>query len=932
MSHPDRPEVVPIRTQRVPQTIETPVTFSAVPGAYVRFAYSRSSDSMAGQIEGQDYLCFRHNDQRLAFVVSDGVGSSFCGNLAARILGDNLLDWLWALDIGYLGGAAALDEAATSFLNRLQKQARHEVDEYELPDMGSPLIQQALEGQRAYGSEAIFAACRVDHPGPTMPDGLVSLFWMGDTRIHVLDDAGERIDLGGAWANANRWSTHRGVRGSLSAWMQPGPHITRIVSYTDGLSAHDAKVLAYPDVTLDREIRRGAQMPTSDDVAFIDVVLRTPEYDGYPDPELPDPNLERPRMEPIWNPTGAQTYEARWIWDGGGRPSFLLQEATSPALTDARTIEVSHGETSWRAPEEQEPGHYYYRVRAVRRFGGMTPWSDLRQTHVAYPPPPAPALQVGTTGSGPVLIWEGEGEALDYTLQQATTPDFAEPEIVFEGRSTSWTPPTAHPGTYYFRVRAVSDGGPGPWSEAQGVEVSVPAPPPPQLAPVNYGYTLGEYTLRWQPVARATYYELQETPRGRAADREPQVIRVEDTIYHVEDQDVGEYVYRLRACHEFGSSAWSAEQIAVISPRPPAEAPELTLDGPDEEGMVHLSWTEVPRALEYVVEASEDETFENARVYPAEGTTLELPRREPGLLTVRVAASNDGGEGPWSNVERCELDPPAPEWIEARAGEPGHAAVAWAAVGGRAQYRLEMRSGSDEGYEEIVTGRETQHEVPLPEDAQQARFRVRAEVRGVHSPWIESEPLRLEDAPPPPLIEPLEIDDRGLIHLRWTPVVGAESYRVEVAQDEAFEKVRSVDRTAPGIDFRPPARGRYWFRVRACRGKGDDAVCGAPSDAISTQVGSAGGPRLWPLDPLAAGEPFTVTWAGLPSCAYYELQESTDAAFATDSQTTRVLHPGQKLAIDGRPAGRYYFRVKAVSDEQDSSQWSNTIAVDVTKR
>ena len=120
MSFPGRSEVVPIRTQRVPQTAETPMSFVSVPNAYVRFAYARSSDSMANQIEGQDYLCFRHNDQRLVFVVADGVGSSFCGNLASRILGDNLLDWLWSLDIAYLGGEAALSEAATSFLNRLQ--------------------------------------------------------------------------------------------------------------------------------------------------------------------------------------------------------------------------------------------------------------------------------------------------------------------------------------------------------------------------------------------------------------------------------------------------------------------------------------------------------------------------------------------------------------------------------------------------------------------------------------------------------------------------------------------------------------------------------------------------------------------------------------------------------------------------------------------
>ena len=188
MDFSGRSDLVPIRTQRVPQTIETSVAFMPVPGAYVRYAYSRSSDSMANRIEGQDYLCFKHNDQRMVFVVCDGVGASFCGNLAARILGDNLLDWLWSLDITYLGGAAALGESVASYLNRLQKQAQHEVDEYEIPGEMSALVLQALEAQRAYGSEAIFAAARIDHPNPMIPDGLEAeaVFWVGRRKLHQL--------------------------------------------------------------------------------------------------------------------------------------------------------------------------------------------------------------------------------------------------------------------------------------------------------------------------------------------------------------------------------------------------------------------------------------------------------------------------------------------------------------------------------------------------------------------------------------------------------------------------------------------------------------------------------------------------------------------------------------------------------------------------
>ena len=255
-----RSEDVPIRTQQVPQTIETPVSFVSAPGAYVRYAYSRSSDSMSSQVEGQDYLCFRHNDQRLVFVVCDGVGSSFCGNLASRLLGDSLLDWLWSLDITYLGGAPALKEAAVSYLNRFQKQAQHEVAEYEIPEEISGLVRQALEAQRAYGSEAIFAAARIDHPSVTIPDGLISVCWMGDTQIHVHDEQGEEIEIGGVWDNANRWSTVQGVKGQMNAWMQSLESVGRVFAFTDGLNTHADQLSEYGDAKLDRE-RRSSSGP-----------------------------------------------------------------------------------------------------------------------------------------------------------------------------------------------------------------------------------------------------------------------------------------------------------------------------------------------------------------------------------------------------------------------------------------------------------------------------------------------------------------------------------------------------------------------------------------------------------------------------------------------------------------------------------------------
>ncbi len=923
MSFTGSSEIIPIRTHRVPQSIETPVTFVAVPNAYVRYVYARSSDSMVSRSEGQDYLCFQHNDQRLVFVVADGVGSSFCGNLAARIVGDGLLEWLWALDVGYLGSPAALAEAAAAYLNRLQKQAQHEVEAYEIPGEMSPLVRQALEAQRAYGSEAVFAACRMDHPSPFMPEGMISLFWMGDTQVRVLDEEGRDFHLGGEWDNANRWSTSRGVRGALSAWMHPLKDVARVVAFTDGLNAHAQDILTYPDARLDREVHRGARLSTSDDVAFIDVVLRTPRYEGYPDPDLPDPNLERPHLEPIWNPTGAATYEVRWYWPKAGeRLSYILQEATSPALTDARTIDLPPGATSWRPTKLQPPGHYYYRVRAVRRFGGLTPWSELRQTKVAYPPPPAPTLHAPIEGRPLTLSWEAEGEALEYTLECATQPDFSDAEVVYEGRATSWDIPAQKPGTFLFRVRAVSDGGPGPWSAPQQVKVTLPPPPTPRLAAPIYGYEHGAFTLRWQPVPGATRYELEETPAAGT----PRLIVLDDVVYEARGQPVGEYIFRVRACHDYGCSGWSNEQAVSIAPQAPTEAPTLTLEGPDARHLIRLTWTEVADAEEYLIEISERADFENARLHTQRRRTLEFVRREPGAVYARVCAANAGGEGPWSETVHVLIAPAPPAWLEVdRLEDSSRVALAWGAVGGHVIYCLEMESG--EGvYREVYRGEATQHTLAIPADGEVLRFRVRAEASGVASDWTESEALPLRPAPPAPTLQPPEIGEGGEIRLRWEAVGSADSYKLEVARDKDFMDVRGVETRQTNVTFHAPASGQYWFRVRACHRQ----RCGEYSNVVSVQVRRPAAPYLWPLDAVKAHTPFEIAWRGVPDCTYYELQESPDAEFKAEHvHTVRIFHPKQKHTVEGKAAGVYYYRVKAVDEHHQASLWSNTVIVEV---
>lgn len=916
-------ELTPIRTQRVPQNIETPVTFVEVPGAYVRYAYARSSESMASQIEGQDYLCFKHNDQRFVGVVCDGVGSSFCGNLAARILGDNLLEWLWSLDIPYVGGPAGLGEAAAAYLNRLQKQAQIEVMEYEIPGEITGLIRQALENQRSYGSEAVWAAVRIDHASPAIPNGLVSILWMGDTTIRALNLEGQAIEFGGAFANANRWSTVHGVRGQMSSWMGALSDVGRVILHSDGLSAHAGALQDYSDDRLDREIRHGAKLPSSDDVSFLDIVARSPIYDGHPDPDFPDPEAERPVLEQIWNPNASPSYELRWNWSGK-KASFLIQEATNPALTDARTYESTGDDTHWRPFATQAPGRYYYRVRAMPRWGRMTPWSDLRYTRVAYPPPAAPMLQLAQ-GSSPSLEWAAEGETLDFRLEKGSTPAFEDAQLVYEGRGNSYGIPASHlkPGSYYYRICAVTDGGVGPWSTPCEVTVHIPPPPKPHLGPVSMDPSRGAYLFRWQGVPGAKRYEMAQRLDG--AER---LHTIDGTQWSIDNLEPGDYEFALRACNEYACSEWSAAQYIQVLPPAPQEAPIPELEGPDEEGHVSLRWEVVAHADRYAVQIGEDEAFANPRNHETSEPEIAFTRRDPGLLLFRVAGRGPGGDGPWSEPLRLEIAPRPPAWIEVKPRGDGSLELAWGAVGGRVQYRVESLPDEAQAGEKLYFGPETQARAGFSKGQRRLNFRVRAEAGAVSSEWTYSDLLEAPPALPAPLLKPAKLRENGSYWIEWDPAPGADHYDVEVSTGADFRHImRSMKAEGTAITFQAPSGGMYYLRIVARRGP----EASAPSNPISVDVQGRAEPHLWPAGPFSPYTPFDIEWEGVPGSKFYELQYSATESFTErGTRQWQIMHPAQRYQHPaGLPTGISYWRARAYGENGKPGPWSTTLKVEI---
>ena len=169
----------------VPQTQETNSQIQHFPNCSLRYAYARSTDTKKNDDIGQDYLALSLTDERLTFAVCDGVSQSFFGDLAARALGNALVQWLEAL-------AAPLTDSGEGYetlqrnLQALIGPITEEVIKLQFPEDMPGLVAVVLEKKRQLGSESTFAAGTLDFKA-----GWYSLAWMGDTRLRIWDANGE---------------------------------------------------------------------------------------------------------------------------------------------------------------------------------------------------------------------------------------------------------------------------------------------------------------------------------------------------------------------------------------------------------------------------------------------------------------------------------------------------------------------------------------------------------------------------------------------------------------------------------------------------------------------------------------------------------------------------------------------------------------------
>lgn len=277
------------------QESETPLTTLITPFGTALYLYARSADSVDAHTIGQDYVTFRYGERDLAFAVCDGVGQSFMGDLAARLAGNGLVDWLW--EIERPADSEAFAQAVTAALNALTAHSAEQVRAFKLPEGLPPILEQALEVQRQYGSESMFVAGRI---ALADADPWIALCWLGDSPVAALDIAGELVDLGPRGHTSERWNTLTGVKGTVHTWVGSAERVARVAGYTDGLGMEHVPT----DADLARLMERWATQPPADDASLFDVRLApSPQTTGQEKPpaphELKVPTFEADSRRPI---------------------------------------------------------------------------------------------------------------------------------------------------------------------------------------------------------------------------------------------------------------------------------------------------------------------------------------------------------------------------------------------------------------------------------------------------------------------------------------------------------------------------------------------------------------------------------------------------------------------------------------------------------
>lgn len=250
----------------LPQVKETLLQEQSTKYFTYRYSYFRAKETQELNEIGQDFLSFQVSGNRFIFVLCDGVGMSFHGEIAAEFLGTKLLELFETCLDKEQDFSAILDKN----LQEWKKEAIEKVEAFQLPQDTPWLLRDVLEEKRNHGSESMFI-CGTIEVIPNRDEVNIMVVAHGDSFLQLFQEDKKCLDSIEYERNTeNRWSTHHGILGGelkVISKTLARKEANRLVIHSDGLMP----LLHYNFEEVTEEIKRAQSSPTSDDISFLDI-------------------------------------------------------------------------------------------------------------------------------------------------------------------------------------------------------------------------------------------------------------------------------------------------------------------------------------------------------------------------------------------------------------------------------------------------------------------------------------------------------------------------------------------------------------------------------------------------------------------------------------------------------------------------------------
>ena len=241
--------------------------------------------------------------------------------------------------------------------------------------------------------------------------------------------------------------------------------------------------------------------------------------------------------------------------------SYTLQECNEPNFTSPQIIYTDSSTSA--AISNRINGTYYYRVHASNSYGNSA-WSEVRSIRVVHPPETPmlePIVSPDTDGNF-TIRWNSILDADNYILEESVQLNFTSSITLYHGANTFFNIANRTDGNYYYRLKALNEGGNSSWSTTSITVIHLPSTP--TLVSLPSVDTDGNYTVYWFLISNVEYYVLEEDDDQDFTT--PTIVYIGLlNLTNVSGRINGNYYYRVKAVNMVGYSDWSNVQSVSVS-------------------------------------------------------------------------------------------------------------------------------------------------------------------------------------------------------------------------------------------------------------------------------------------------------------------------------------------------------------------------------